>query len=503
MKAGPSHNNALRQVESVARVASSSGSHKRLLFGLIITAVFLDVVDFSIVQVALPTIRDQFAVSLADSQWLVGAYGITMAGFLMLAGRAGDIYGQKKLFISGIVLFTFASLAGGLAPSFLSLIASRAIQGIGAAISSVTALALFIELFPEGNERNKALGIFVAVLSAGFAAGAVAGGILTVSLGWRSVMFVNVPIGAAAAFLSQRYLSEGSGRLQNGRLDLPGALSLTSGLMILVYGLTNAGSIGFFTPSAIIPVSAAIVILMGFVAIETRSKAPLVPFGFLRRGSILTANVLGLIIGAIVAGLTFVFTVYLQQILGYSALYAGLGVLPGAIIFFLVGGWGASRFVNRFGVRKVLVASTAFIALGSLMLTNISPTGNYFEVLPGFILFAIGGSIGMPSLNIAAFAGTKPGQEGLASGLISTSMRIGFPLGLALFLTIAGAAGSGAIGLADPSPAVAAAVVQGFRYALFASAALGILGVLVALRLKEPPRFTPPNIEQNAQANLQ
>lgn len=472
-------------------------SHAQLVFVLIIAAVFLDVVDFSIIQVALPTIREQFAVSLADSQWLVGAYGITMAGFLMLSGRAGDIYGQKNLFIAGIVLFTLASLAGGFAPSFLFLVASRAIQGIGAAISSVTALAIFIELFPEGNERNKALGIFVAVLSAGFAAGAIAGGILTVSLGWRSVMFVNVPIGAVTALLSQKYLSSSKGRLVNSRLDLPGALSLTSGLMILVYGLTNAGNDGLFTLSAIIPLVIASLVLAGFVAIENRSKDPLVPFEFLRRGSVLVANVLGLIIGAIIVGLTFIFTVYLQQILGFSALYAGLGVLPGAIIFFVVGGWGASRFTNKFGVRKVLVASTILVTLGSLLLTEISPSGNYFGILPGFIIFALGGSIGMPALNIAAFAGTKPGEEGLASGLISTSMRIGFPLGLALLLTIASATGSGAVGLSNPSASVAAAVVLGFRYALFASAILGTLGVIVALKIKEPPRFFARNSEQN------
>ncbi|MGI0080778.1 MAG: MFS transporter, partial [Nitrososphaerales archaeon] len=426
-------------------------SHTRLVFALVITAVFLDIVDFSIVQVALPTIRNQFLVSLADSQWLIGAYGITMAGFLMLSGRAGDIYGQKKFFIAGIVIFTIASLTGGLAPSFLALIASRAVQGVGAAISSVTALAIFIELFPEGKERNRALGIFVAVLSAGFAAGSVAGGILTGAFGWRSVMFVNVPIGAVAALLSWKFLSNNGGRLVNGRLDLPGALSLTGGLMILVYGLTNAGNDGFSSLMTIVPLVVSLLVLAGFVAIESRSKAPLIPLSFLRRGSVLSANVLGLILGSIVVGLSFIITVYLQQILGYSPFLAGLGSLPAAIIFFVVGGWGAARFVNRFGVRRVLVAATALVALGSLLLTEISPQGSYFGILPGFILFALGGSIGMPALNIAAFAGTKPGEEGLASGLISTSMRVGFPLGLAVLLTIASATGSGAMGAASSS----------------------------------------------------
>jgi len=499
MRTDSLHNNAMETNEaSSPRVSSNPIPYAKIVFALVITAVFLDVVDFSIIQVALPTIRDQFAVSLADSQWLIGAYGITMAGLLMLSGRIGDIYGQKKLFIIGILLFTVSSLSGGLAPSFLFLIASRAVQGIGAAISSVTALAIFIELFPEGRERNRALGIFVAVLSAGFAAGSVAGGVLTVVFGWRSVMFVNVPIGAVAAILSQKFLTENKGRLINGRLDIPGALSLTSGLILLVYGLTNAGNYGFSNLSAILPTLLSLIVLGGFVAIESRSKAPLVPLGFLRRGAVLSANVLGLIVGAIVVGLTFIFTVYLQQILGYSPLYAGLGSLPGAIIFFIGGGWGSARVVNRFGVKRALLGATALITLGSLLLTIISPHGTYLDVLPGFILFAIGGSIGMPALNIAAFAGTKPGEEGLASGLISTSMRIGFPLGLAMLLTVAGgAAGSAAIGASDPSASVAGAIVLGFRYALLAAAVLGIVGVLVALRLKEPEKPNQESSESN------
>src|SRR5205823_11008809 len=187
-------------------------AHARLIFALIIAAVFLDVIDFSIVQIALPSIRTQFLVSLADSQWIVGAYGITMAGFLMLSGRLGDVYGQKRLFIIGVILFSLASLTGGLAPSLLSLVVSRAVQGVGAAISSVTALSIFVMLFPEGRERNRALGIFVAVLSAGFAAGSISGGVLTMGLGWRSVMFVNVPIGTVVAILSRRFLPEASGR---------------------------------------------------------------------------------------------------------------------------------------------------------------------------------------------------------------------------------------------------------------------------------------------------
>src|SRR5437870_595588 len=259
--------------------------HVRLIFALIIMASFLDIIDFSIVQVALPTIRTQFLVTLADSQWIIGAYGLTLAGFLMLMGRAGDVYGQKKIFTAGIVLFTIASMAGGLAPSLLVLIIFRALQGIGAAMSTVTAFAIFIRIFPEGPQRNRALGVLVAVLSAGFAAGAVAGGALTVAFGWRSVMFVNVPIGIVAAALSQRFLPKTEGWLKNQRLDVPGAIAVTLGTILLVFGLTNASTLGFGTLDTIVPLGLSAITLVSLLVIESRPKSPLLPIEFLKRGS--------------------------------------------------------------------------------------------------------------------------------------------------------------------------------------------------------------------------
>lgn len=206
----------MKKTESVA-----STFHARLILALIIAAGFLDVVDFSIVQVALPTIRTELAISFAESQWVIGAYGLTLAGFLMLSGRAGDVYGQKKLFIFGIVLFTASSFIGGIAPSFLLLVAARGVQGIGAAISTATALSILVATFAEGRERNRAIGVFVAVLSAGFAAGSISGGVLVAAFGWRSVLFVNVPIGIGAAVLSQKFLMNNPGRALDRHLDLP------------------------------------------------------------------------------------------------------------------------------------------------------------------------------------------------------------------------------------------------------------------------------------------
>jgi MFS family permease len=488
--------NAMKSVfEMQATQRARATPHTRLVFAVIIMAAFLDVVDFSIVQVALPTIRAQFSVSLADSQWIIGAYGLTMAGFLMLSGRAGDIYGQKKLFIIGIALFSFASLSGGLAPSLLVLIVARALQGIGAAMSTVTGFSIFVTLFPEGGQRNKALGILVAILSAGFAAGSIAGGLLTALFGWRSVMFVNVPIGAVAVVLSQKYLSNDGGRLANGRLDLPGALTVTSGLILLVYTLTNAASIGFSSIQTVLPLAISALLLASFIAIESKSKAPLMPLGFLRRGAVLNANVLALILTAITGGLSFIMTIYLQQILGYSALSTALVLLPAAIIFFVVGGFGSYQLLNRLGLKLVLVSSTILVTIGCALLTQIPASGNYSSILPGMLLWALGASIGFPALSIAALAGTRPGEEGLATGLISTSQRVGFPLGLAALVTIASTLDPQPTGVASRLDS-AVAIVGGFHYAFFTSAILAIVGIIIALRIKSPsPPQTPPSGE--------
>jgi len=463
---------------------SSAVQHVRLIFFLVIIAYFMDIIDASIVTVALPSIRLEFGASIANSQWIYGAYAITLAGFLLLMGRAGDIYGQKKIFVGGLVIFTIASFTGGIAPSLLSLIISRCVQGIGAAMTTVTAFAIFIRIFPEGPERNKALGYIVAVLAGGFAAGAVVGGVLTTFLGWRWVMFINVPIGIGATILCQRYFPIGGGSLQNQHLDIPGALTVTSGTMLLVFGLTNAAGLGFTSVLTYIPLIASILVLGLFLLIESRSVSPLVPLSFIRRGSVLTANILALVLTSVVGGVGFIIPVYFQNILGYSALDSGLLTLPPALIFFVVGGFVASRLVNKFGAKKILLLSSGLVAIGTLLLTPLSPNGNPFILQPGLLIWALGASIGFPAINIAAVAGTKPGEEGLASGVVNTSSRMGFPIGLAILLTVAGAFDPPSAG--TPS---AAGIVAGFQVAIVTASLIGVLGFLIALRLKDvkPP----------------
>jgi EmrB/QacA subfamily drug resistance transporter len=461
----------------------------RLIFFLVIIAYFMDIIDASIVTVALPSIRVEFGASIADSQWIYGAYAITLAGILLLMGRAGDIYGQKKIFVAGLVIFTIASFTGGIAPSLLSLIISRSVQGIGAAMTTVTAFAIFIRIFPEGPERNKALGYVVAVLAGGFAAGAVVGGVLTTFLGWRWVMFINVPIGIVAAILCQRTLPAGGGWVQNRHLDIPGTLTVTSGIILLIFGLTNAAGIGFTSVSTFVPLIASVLVLGLFLLIESRSESPLMPLSFIRRGSVLTANILALVLTSVVGGVGFIIPVYFQNILGYSAFNSGLLTLPAALILFVVGGFVASRLVNRYGAKKILLVSYGLVAIGTVLLTPMSPNGNAFVLLPGLLVWALGASIGFPAINIAAVAGTKPGEEGLASGIVNTSSRIGFPVGLAILLAVAGAF--------DP-PSSAAGIVAGFQVAVIAASLIAVLGFLIALRLKDvKPSWASGNWKPN------
>lgn len=487
-------------MESPSVGAAKQVSHLGLIFILVIAAYFMDIIDASIVTVALPSIRIEFAASVADSQWIYGAYAISLAGFLMLMGRAGDVYGQKKVFIAGLVIFTIASFTGGLAPSLLSLVISRLVQGIGAAMTTVTAFAIFIGLFAEGPQRNRAFGIITAVLSGGFAAGAITGGVLTTFLGWRWVMFVNVPIGIVTVLLCQRYLPGGGGWLKNQHLDIPGALTVTAGTILLVYGLTNAAGLGFASLWTAVPLVLSVTLLAGFLAIESRSKAPLMPLSFVRRGSVLTANTIALVLTSVVGGIGFIIPVYFQNILGYSALYSGVLTLPPAVIFFVAGGWGASRLVNRLGAKRTILISAAFISLGTLMLTPMSPNGNALILLPGLMVWALGASIGFPAINIAAVAGTQHGEEGLAAGVVNTSFRVGFPVGLAVLLTVAGAFDPPPAGPAT-SLAVAAGIVAGFQVAMIAASLLGVLGFGIALLLKDAkPQWGQPSNQSEAMA---
>lgn len=466
------------------------GSPQRLglILGLLVTAQFVTVLDYSIVQIALPTIRIDLNMSLADLQWLVSAYGLTFAGFLMLSGRASDIYGRKLLFIIGLIVFSVSSLAGGLANSELTLIAARVVQGIGAAMASATGLALIIRIFGPLGRLNQALGIFTAVSSAGFSAGVVLGGVLTEALGWRWIFFVNVPIGIVAALIAMRNLPDGVVQQKERRhLDVPGAVTVTAGLMLLVYSLTEVGN-GDYSYQTYLVLALAAAVLATFLLIERRSPAPLMPLGFLRRRTIFFANATALLTFAANVSTIFLLTTYLQFLLSYSPLSAALALLPGSLTYFVLGGFVAPRLVKRIGAKDVLVGAMVSLTVGLLLFTRISLGSSYVTViLPAFFVACVGGSLGLTASNIAALAGAGRGEEGIASGLINTSRQVGGPVGLAVAVVVIGLLTHG-LGIAAPP----SEVITAFRFSFIAAASFSAAAIVTALLLKgRPPQNTP------------
>lgn len=453
-----------------------------IVLAIITLAQFIVLVDFTIVQVALPSIGREFSVSVNGLQWIITAYGLTLAGFLMLSGRVGDIYGHKKLFIIGVLLFSLASLTGGLAPSEIVLILARAVQGLGAAMASATGLSILTAAFPEGKERNRALSLFSAATGSGFAAGMILGGVITATLGWRWVFDINVPIGIAVSLLSIKYITGIRGRTSSGNkphLDIFGALSVTAGLMLLVYSLNNAQNIGITSLQTLEVLLLSVVVLSIFLLIEYRSKAPLMPLGFLRRSSIFGANVVGLLQVGPFVGMVFILTNYLQQLRGYSAFSAGLSFIPMGIVFLIISVFLSARLVNRFGIKPIIISGMILQTIAYLFLFPISLSESYFGGLLGpMLLNGFGTGLSFTAINIAALMGTKKGEEGLASGLINTSRQIGGPIGLAILLTVANFETPSLTGQMGQSSVVA--MVTGFGYAFLAAALLTGIGIIFA-----------------------
>src|SRR3954451_856401 len=469
--------------------AGSSSSKWSVVLVLITLAQFMIAVDFTIVQVALPSIGREFGVSVIGMQWIVTSYGLTLAGFLMLSGRVGDIYGHRKLFIIGVLLFSLASLIGGLASSEIVLILARVVQGLGAAMASATGLLILVAAFAEGKERNRALSVFSAATGSGFAAGMILGGVITASLGWRWVFDINVPIGVAVSLLSFKYISttttRRTGSYEKRHLDIFGAVSVTGGLMLLVYSFNSAQNIGIRSLETLELLLSSVIVLAVFLLIEYRSKAPLMPLEFVRRSSIFGANTVGVLQVAAFVGMIFILTNYLQQVRDYSAFSAGLAFLPMGAVFLIISGFLSARLVNRFGVKPIIISGMALQTIGYLFLSPISITESYFGGLLGpMLLIGFGTGLSFTAINIAALTGTRRGEEGLASGLINTSRQIGGPIGLAVLLTVANFETPAATGHSVVQSATVA-MVTGFGYAFFAAALLTMIGIIFAVSLKQ------------------
>ena len=456
-------------------------SRSFLILILLTVSQFLIILDFTIVTVALPSIVNELGITISTVQWVVTAYGLTLAGFLLLSGRAGDAYGHKRLFIAGLIIFSLASLASGLAPNINILIVARAIQGIGGAMGSATGLSILVATFPEGKERNRALGIFGAVIGSAFVMGTISGGIITTFLGWRWVFDVTVPIGLIAAVLSARFIAMPA-RPPGTRaaLDFPGAVTVTAGSMLFVYALTDIQVDRAVSLQSLEILALSAILLGSFLAIESRIKNPLLPLGFLRRRVVFTANIIALLTVAAFVGQVFLLTIYLQQVLGYSPLNAGLAFVPGGLTFFAMSGFFSARLVNRFGVKKVLVFGEGTAIFSYALLTQTSAAGNYLTVmLPATMIGAIGLGVAFPAYSIIGLMGAKRGEEGLASGVLNTSRQMGGPLGVATLVTIATVLDPATMG-----PQLYVGFVSGLDWAFVVASALAILATVLASSIK-------------------
>jgi EmrB/QacA subfamily drug resistance transporter len=431
------------------------------------------------VNVALPSIQNDLDLGEANLQWIVNAYTLVFGGFLLLGGRAGDILGRKRLFLGGIVVFTAASLLDGLSTSSGMLIAARGLQGLGAAFISPAALAIITTTFAEGAERAKALGVWAAIAIGGSAFGLILGGALTQLLSWPWIFFINVPIGIAVFVLALRLIPESRDELAHRSFDVAGAVTVTGGLMSLVYAIVEAEQKGWTSVSSIATFAVAVGLLVSFVVIELRAKEPLVRLSIFRVRSLLAANVVMLLAASGMFAMFFFNTLYIQRVLGFGPLTAGLAFLPFTAGIMVSAGL-ASRFAPTVGVRPIAIAGLVVSAAGMLLLVGVPSDGTYaVNVLPALILTALGmGAVFVP-LTLIATTGLENEDQGLASGLFNTSQQVGGALGLAILSTIAAGRTAGREG----SPAL----VHGFHYAFAGGAAFVVLGLglLVALLRRE------------------
>jgi EmrB/QacA subfamily drug resistance transporter len=449
---------------------------------LVCVAFFMTVLDVSIVNVALPSIKTSFNVSDQSLQWVLIAYTITFGGFLLLGGRAADLLGRRRVFMAGVALFSVASLACGLAGSIGVLIAARAVQGLGAAIISPATLAIITTTFDEGAERNKALGIWGAMGGSGAAAGVLFGGIIVNYLGWEWIFFVNVPVGVAVLALTRPLVRESRITGLKG-FDVGGAVTITSSLALLVYAVSKAPDAGWSSARTIGLLIASGVLLLAFIAIERRNPAPLVPFRIFRVKTVTGANVSGALLGAVVFANFFLLTLYVQQVLGYSALKTGLTFLFTAGTVIPVAG-ASQALTTRYGPRPVLAVGMALITGAMLWYTQISPSGAFVgNLLGGYLLMGVGMAFAFIPMSIAALAGVEQREAGLASGLINTSQQIGGALGVAVAATIAF---THTTSLLKAGESQASAATSGFALAFWVLAGVSAAAVVTTLLLVRP-----------------
>ena len=454
---------------------------------LLCGAFFMVLLDGTIVLVALPSIQADIGFSEHGLQWVLSAYALTFGGLLLLGGRAADLLGRRRVFIAGVLFFTAASLMCGLAWSPAALLAARVAQGVGAAIMTPTALSIISATFPEGPERNKALGIWGALGGIGATAAWLIGGPLVDGPGWQWIFFINIPLGLAAVALSPVLLRESRAALTRRSYDPAGALTVTGALVLLVYAVVEAPDVGWDDVQTILPVAGSAVLVAAFALIESRHPAPLVPLPFLRSRTLVGANAVMLLTGAVAVGMPFVLTLYAQRVLGYSAVEFGVGsvVLAAAVT---VGAIFAQAAVLKLGLRPVAATGMALMGAGSLLLTQVSVSGSYFgDIFFGLLICGPGIGLAFVSATVAALAGVAEHESGLASGLSNTALQIGGALGVAIATTVAVSRSEDFLA-ANEGANELVALNEGFQSAFLVVVVLAAIGMALALLLPGRPR---------------
>jgi len=447
---------------------------------IVCVAFFMTVLDVSIVNVALPSIARSLHFSATGLQWVITAYAITFGGFLLLGGRAGDILGRKRMFLIGVVLFSLASLVCGLSSSAGVLVAARAIQGLGAAVVSPATLSIITTTFEEGAERNKALGIWGAMGGSGAAAGVLFGGILTKYLGWEWIFFVNVPVGALVLAVAPRIVRESRAPGDREGFDVVGASTVTGGIALLVYAISKAPVDGWGSTKTILLLIASAVVLVFFLVWETRVKTPLMPLSIFRIRTLAGANIVGLLLGASIFADFFLLTLYVQNVLHFSALKTGVTFLATAGTTVVVAAL-SQALTTRYGARPIMAIGLALNTGGLIWYAQIPVHGSYAkDLLGGYLLFGFGLAFAFIPVSIAALAGVGPRDAGLASGLLNTSQQVGGAIGVAIASSVAVSRSTHLLKIGESQ---AAALTSGYSLAFWVVAGISAAGIVAALAL--------------------
>jgi EmrB/QacA subfamily drug resistance transporter len=473
-------------------MSTMSTLHRWRPFALLAGALFMTTVDLTIVNVALPTIGRDLRFSESGLQWIVTAYGLTFGGFLLLGGRLADLLGRRRMLMVGLGLFTASSLGAALAASAGFLVAMRGLQGVGAAIFLPAALAIVTDMFGEGAERNKALGIWGGIGALGGTAGLIIGGLLTRYVGWETIFFLNVPIGAAALALAPRIVPDSRLATARRRFDPVGALTVTGGLLLLVYAISTAPKAGWGSAPTIASLAASAVMLAVFLVVESRVEAPLLPLRIFGLRSVAAANAVGVLLGGSFFGFIFVGTLYMQQVLRYSALQTGLAWAAASATSLALAGL-SQKLVTRISPGPVMALGMAMIGGGALWTTHVSAHAHFWSSLAApFLLVGAGTAFGFIPISIGALTGVSERDAGLASGLLNTSQQLGGALGVAIASTVAATRVNTLLARGSDH---AAALTGGFQWALWVCGAIGLLALptigLLLRRTSNKQRLVP------------